>query len=405
MKRHAVLLLLLLCAGSLHGQPASLPALIEEALRAHPALEAAAGRVRAEEGRTLQAWSPSSPELYVHEEEIPTAGSFGDGGMRYYGLSQEFDVPLLTGSRATVQGRFAAAARARAEAVRLAVRAEVIAAWGAFYAAEHRLSMLREASALAQEFAQKAQRRTEAGEGTRLEVLRATASAASAAAAESRGQRDRALALARLSSAVGRPVDALLAPGVALDPPARVEFAAVPLDAHPLLREARAEFDGYDGDRARGWMEYLPGFTAGVFRQEIPSMGMFWGAELTARVPLWFMLGERGRGEERAGLAMESKARLRALELELRARVVSAEAGVRSAEATVAAYSNGILREAEEAMRAAKLGYEAGEVSYIEFIEAQRGALEIMLGYHDALAEGYAAVAEYELATGMEVVK
>jgi cobalt-zinc-cadmium efflux system outer membrane protein len=386
-------------------QPVPLPGLTGAALKAHPLIEAAEGGLRAAKGRTLQAWAPASPELYVHEEEIPTAGSFGDGGMRYYGVSQEFDLPLVTGSRAAVQRRFADAARARRDMARLEVRAAVITAWGSFYAAEHRLSILREAASVAEAFAQKAQRRVEAGEGTRLELLRASSAAASAQAALRRGERERSAAAAELASAVGRRIEGLVASGVALDPPSRIDLVAVSVEEHPLLREARCEFEGFDADRARGWMEYVPGFTAGVFRQEIPSMGMFWGAELTARVPLWFMLGERGRGEERSGLAMASSARLRALELVLRARVETAEQGVRAAEAGVAAYSDGLLREAEEALRAAAMGYEAGEIGYIEFLEAQRGAFEIMLGYHEALAAAYAAVAEYELATGVEVVK
>ena len=82
-----------------------------------------------------------------------------------------------------------------------------------------------------------------------------------------------------------------------------------------------------------------------------------------------------------------------------------AQSGLSTAATNFAAYDGELLDESERISRAAELGYDSGEISYMEYIAARQTANTIAVGYFDAFAALYAAIAQYELVTGTHILE
>lgn len=369
----------------------------------NPRLAAAMAEIRVENGRRLQALSPPAPELLYHEEEIAAGASFGGGGQRIWQVSQEFDVPLLFGLHSRQYAASGRAAERRYEALRRELRAGVIRAYARASARMEQVKLLRDNARLMADFAEKAALRVRAGDAAPLEALRARSERELARIALGNGERELMAALGELYLLLDRIVtpgdgDTLdVLPLPAVDPASLADWD---VESHPLLQEADWLRAAAEANSSRNWMLLLPTFRAAYFRQEIASTGRFWGAELSARVPLWFFLGQRGAIEERNALTAQAQEeltyRFAALHHRFNAARGSAAAALRSARS----YADSLLPEAGEIRRSAERAFAAGGISYLEYIDAMKNANAILLGYHDAVAACYEALAELEYMTG-----
>jgi outer membrane protein TolC len=168
------------------------------------------------------------------------------------------------------------------------------------------------------------------------------------------------------------------------------------------MREQR---DAMRANASWRWMEFLPRFELSWFRQEFTDIGQHWGAELTASLPLWFLLDTRGSIEEHHAARRVAEEEYT---LVMQRRAVDSERSrlrLLSGVENWFAYREHLLAEADAIARAAESGYENGEIGYMEYIAARQSVSAITLGYYDALAELYAAIAEYELYHNEHIVE
>lgn len=408
MKRHAPFLPTLLLLSAVlplagRGQTLGLRDVIRHAEATHPRIHYAEAGADATRARRLQALSPESPTLSYSEEEIPGPGGIGDGMMRYYTISQAFDIPLLIGARAWKYRHLERADALRLARARRAARADAIVAYAEASVAFRKREILLLNQLRLDTLAEFASKRTAAGQASRLEELRFRAERADAHVSYTRAEEASISAERRLRVLMGNAelsagnlqhtdLEAVLAVG---DP----QMTGYP-PPDPALDEARAA----RSDASWRWLEYLPRFSASWFRQEAVGAGWFWGAEFSAQVPLWFLLGERGRAEEAEAEARAAEAAATLAQREWIDAHLAALGELRASRNAARTYADMVKTDARDILRAVEVSFAAGRISYMEMLDALRSAHSMELAYLDALLDFGRAVAEYERTSGTTLI-
>ena len=124
------------------------------------------------------------------------------------------------------------------------------------------------------------------------------------------------------------------------------------------------------------------------------SLGFF----LNGTLPVF----DRNQGEIRRARSTMSQveAQITAFRASLDADVVRAVASYRAARDRLNVFEGGALDEAKEVRDAAEYAYRRGEVSFIEFLDAQRAFIETTRSYYEALADHALARFEIDYVTG-----
>ncbi len=78
---------------------------------------------------------------------------------------------------------------------------------------------------------------------------------------------------------------------------------------------------------------------------------------------------------------------------------------MQTAERLVKLYSNSIIPQAEQSLRAAEIGYQAGQVDFLNLIDSQRVLLDFNLANYRAISDFGINVAELERVVGLELLK
>lgn len=122
------------------------------------------------------------------------------------------------------------------------------------------------------------------------------------------------------------------------------------------------------------------------------------GLSFSLPLPLWNR-NKAGIAAARAS-ADQAKKTLEAAELKAEVQVRQSVVDYRSAADRVRNYQTGILKDADAVLDARRFGYQRGESSLLELIQAQRTANEVRTAYNNALADHARALIEVQRAAG-----
>ncbi|ODS32984.1 MAG: heavy metal efflux pump protein CzcC [Candidatus Scalindua rubra] len=78
---------------------------------------------------------------------------------------------------------------------------------------------------------------------------------------------------------------------------------------------------------------------------------------------------------------------------------------VQTAERLVKLYRDSIIPQAEQSLKAAEIGYQAGQVDFLNLIDSQRILLDFNLAFYRAIADFGINIAELERVVGIELLK
>ncbi len=355
-----------------------------------PAVVAATSARDVAEARLRQARSWENPTLEVEVENVLGRGAYS--GFDAAETTVQVSQPLPLGGGRAGQLRAARAglslAAAQQELVRRELRRELTIAYAEAVAADRHAEISRERGRIAAQMREAVERRFRAGLESELQRSRAEVETSGLQAAMRRAAADslarrRALAAYWREDTVGDPLDATWfdAPGLA----SAGDAAAGPLPSasaatgHPRLELARHRVEQARGrlDAARG--ARFGGIEATVgarrFGDEPASEDRAWVLGFSLPLPLW--------GRNAAHIA-EARAELLEAELEaeregrgLAAEREAAEAELAAARIEVEALATSGLPSAEAAARLARQGYDAGRLSLLERLDAERSLSEL----------------------------
>lgn len=318
----------------------------------------------------------------------------------------------ISGRRGHLQtaGRLAVdAAHAGAQLERVQLQADVREAYAALLVAQQREEALQGAITALQALIGILRAREEGGEGSTYDRMRGQRALLDLEAERSLAAGDRARAQGRLAGYLG--------PGttpehlVAADPLTAGVPPAPPLPA--LLEEAlanRADYRAsalsiarFEAERSAAARLQIPvpTLTGGLKQSELGGRaGSGYQASVDFSIPLF------SRGQAATALATAQKARAQAeadsWRLQIDAEVRAAYNVARIQQDHVTRYQESAAAIAEPLAEIGRVGYEEGELSILELLDAQRQALDARLRILDLAAAARRAAIELDRAIGRE---
>lgn len=381
----------------------TLNAVIELALERNPTMAGAQGHVRQSRGQQVAAGAYPNPSI---------AGSAGRGTIRDPSTGVTITERTVTVEqplewqgkrRARQQAADAGVAGASAamEEARLNVIAEVKVAFYHVLFAQRDVDLATQNLTMVEEVLRAVKARVAAGEATPFETMKATVEVQKAKKEVARAQN--ALVVARTK------LDMLTAGTLGkqfsiqgdfesfqqqLDPEA---LAARALERHPTLRRLtklveQAAFSAIAERESR-----IPNVTLqGSYHREAGDESVVAG--LSVPIPLWYQ--RQGEIETALGARHRAEAeRLRA-QNELAQAITQHVQDVRTANEQLQVFESGLLKQAEQTLRVARVSFQQGAASLLDVLDSQRVYRQTLLEYTQTRADLSIALARLERAVG-----
>jgi cobalt-zinc-cadmium efflux system outer membrane protein len=364
----------------------------------HPQLQAGAAQVDVFRGNVITARAYPNPEAAAiagwQGARVPGALA---GSAAFYAFSQPLELGALRPSRIQYAERGRESGEFAVAETRLAVLAAVRRAFYQVLRRKSEIEISAENLRLVEDLRQRIQVRVDVGETGRLELIRAEAELASARTLANSAQLELVTALSQFRSAVGTPLDQDLDLQGALDAPPALppleELRKQAMERHPALLLARSEVRRAE---ARVTYETALRRPQPAVRSEIDWVpdNPTYRVGIAIGIPFW---------NRREGPIAEASAALRqmtslsqARQIEILAALEGAYGRYQLAGQQLAAFEQGLLREAEEALRAAETAYQLGERGILEVLDAQRVLRTVRLNFLNAQYERQAALIDLD---------
>ncbi len=388
----------------------SLKNAMEIALKNHPEIIKFKMGVEAARGRYSQGIALPRPEIAVGYEFIPSGKGPGNYDERSIELSQAFEFPSLyfyRGSKSKAEINAAEFEYNQAErTVRLAVKK-------AYYAALAKYKLLgiaEENLNLAAEFHRKAEIRYKAGEASNLEFLTAKVQLSEAKTLIGTSNKEFLSALNGLKYAMGfgnvsEPGQIVFADTLGYTKHEISEARLIErcIKENPQINRSVALLEASRIDKSIADMGYLPSFDAAYMFQSKNSGGGYYGFRLGMSIPIWFMTEQKGRQQEAGANLQWSASELESVRNKVKSSLTDAWLNYGNDEKQVLLYQSELLPQADEVYRTANLSYQAGEISYLEYLQAKFTLINARINYTKSLLDYNEAVINLEETSGVEL--
>ncbi|MFN3325428.1 MAG: TolC family protein [Bryobacteraceae bacterium] len=319
------------------------------------------------------------------------------GRLQHYSIAQPIELPGLRQARIEAAEFGQTSSEYAFEEAQLAVRWAVTQAFYQVLRRRGEIELAEENLRVVEDLRRRIQVQVDSGEAPRLELTRAEAELATARTFARSAQLRLVTALASLRALVNAPVNREIRPVGSLDPPmilpALDELRSRVLERHPSMAQGRAEIRRAEAvlrtERAarkpQPWLrtEY-----------EIQPDLSFFRAGVT--IPLPLLNKREGPIAEAVAQIHRARASLDMRRLELSSMLETAYGQYEVANQQVAAFADGVLREAEAALRATEAAYRFGERGIIEVLDAQRVLRSVRLDYLNAQFDRQSALIDLE---------
>jgi cobalt-zinc-cadmium efflux system outer membrane protein len=366
--------------------PLTLEASLALALEGHPQLRAGTAQIDAARAGIRSAAARPNPDFAVlagHQTfRVPENVS---GLVTSYSFTQLLDIGPYRPARIDYATRGRESAEHAHNVVRLSVLSAVRRAFFRALHRSHEIKILDENFRLVEDFRKRTQVRVEVGEAGRLEGIRAEAELATARTAVNNARLQYVTALTQLRAAIGIPIDPDRVPEGALDAPVSLppltDLRREVVDRHPALQLARAEVRRAD---SRVGLEQAAARPQPALRAEIDRPPDTPTYRVGVSIPLPFFNRREGPIAEAVAQLRQTQALADARQLEIFAAVDNAYGRYQLASESLAAFEQGLLREAEESVKAAEVAYRLGERGILEVLDAQRVLRTVRLDFLNA---------------------
>lgn len=237
--------------------------------------------------------------------------------------------------------------------------------------------------------------RVEVGEAGRLELVRAEAEVATARTSFNSSRVQLVTALSQFRAAVGAPLNENLDVAGALDPPVMLppleELRKESLSRHPSLQLAASETR-----RAQARVDYEKALRRPqpFLRSEVDLTNPSYRIGLGIVLPTWNQ--RQGPIAEAAAGLRQTNSIAQTREIQIIAALDGAYGRYQVVTQQLAAFEQGLLQEAEEAVRAAETAYLLGERGVLEVLDAQRVLRVVRLDFLNAQFDRQAALIDLD---------
>jgi cobalt-zinc-cadmium efflux system outer membrane protein len=380
-----------------------LPAVVELALQHNPAVAGAEGALQQSHGRRIEAEAYPNPSI---------TGQTGGGAIRdpstgtsineyLVTLTQPLEWPGKRAARRRAAERGVLGAGAGMDEVRVNLVADVKAAFYGLLLAQLSTEIAQKNLETVQEVARAVRARVESGEGAQFEAVKANVEVLKAGQEVTRARnavRVGRVALDTLTAGkLGRAFEIrgdFRAPQSDLD---LKRLTAQALERHPTIQRLRRLVERAEYTVVKEQQSRVPDVTVyGGYARETGREAVVGG--LTIPTPIWYQRqGEitTALGAKRADEAEWMRARN-----ELTKAVNQYVQEAETAAEQIAVFDKGLLKQAQEALRIARLSFLYGAASLLDVLDAQRVSRQVQWEYAQARMDLSLALTRLERALG-----
>jgi outer membrane protein, heavy metal efflux system len=385
----------------------ALSALIEEAQGRNPEILAMKQRLEVAKAQVDQDRSLDDPQLTLTQKDIPSDFNLGDADETWYGIGQNFPFP----GKLSLRGKIAAKASEAVEQDYLAkvreMTARVKLAYYRLFLIQKSIELYLEHQALLEVFIQIADQKYAVGQASQQDLLKAQV--------EFSKLHNSLLVLEQERDSVQAEINALLdrPPGMAIGPVEELvvhpftftleDLRQQALEMRPELKAAKLLIERSEQARSLARKNYLPDFMVEV---------MYWDGHTDA--DKWMTVGKinlpwvfKGKYDARVRQVAAEEAQARADQTVIHNQTLfelrDLFTKIKMVEQLIAIYQNGVLPQAEQSLAAARIGYQAGKVGFLDLIDSERTLLDFQLEYFGALFQFWQSVAKLERTVGNEL--
>lgn len=415
MNKIIVLFIAAYCAIDVYGQNEirnlSLNDAVKTALRNNPEIRSALAVVSATDGRFWSGISLPQPEIGVNYEYTPVNKNLGSASEKSFEIKQSFEFPsnyFLKGSRL---GKESGISLNKLVITERSVIKRIKTAYFKILLKEKQLKFAEENLRIAYEFNQKAEIKLNTGESTSLEKLTAGVQLSEAENNTGTAKNELMIAYAELDNVLGPGRDSNAQRYKLTDSLVFIEydFSAEKMytvlnDVNPRLKIAELQNSIAVLDKGLAWSSLLPNINVAYYKQSRDGENGFYGASIGISVPLWFMFEQRGKIQEAAANELMTKSDLTAARSEVLLKLKTAAADRENSLKQVKLYKDKILPQAEEIFKTASGSYNAGELSYLEYLQAKQTMISARNNFINSVFNNYLAVFEIEEITGQSII-
>ncbi len=407
--RFITLVLLLLVPGIVLAQETAPPLRMEDAvaraIRNNPRLSAAARDVVAAQSGLRSARALTNPS-FTFTPGITSVSGSGD--------ELVFSQPLeLNGTRSARSGVANALLQVtQAEAI-VELRNLVFNVKAAYYQlaqARELQALARDSLKVAEEFDRITRRLVEAGRRPGIELSQTGIEAARAQQQVTLADGQVSIALAAHNTLLGLAADSPAGGLTELKPGNDVvDEAAVlkqALAARAEIRSAEATRASFQQEarlaRAQGIPDLAPQVRFGSLVRGVPdaSSGNGFGIGVGVSLPIFDYGSRRNRIRQSEQAARAQADRITATQNQVRQEVTQAVARLRASQTVAQSYQQGVLDRARRLLDASRTGFQEGQTSIVNVLEAQRTYRAVQTDYINALVNEAQARADLERAAG-----
>ena len=409
-----VLILSLLRISDLRAEePLKIEEVLEEALKNNPAILAMQEQIRVAEERIPQAGALPDPQVGAMFNGIP-------GRMMVPGRMEpdtRYDQIRVTASqmfplfgkrrlKAEAASKGVDMVRAKYEAKRREIIAGVRSAYYGLFLAHKAIEINRENAELMRTFAKIAEMKYTVGKAPQQHVLKAQMSLSVLLNQLITLEQQLETARARLNILLNRAPDAPLGePGkfehTSFDRSLE-EIESLALEHNPELQAMGYGVEQKEVLHDLAQKQYYPNLMVGMHYWQNNERKDQVSAMFSINIPLW-RRSKQDHGVKQARASIQaSEAKYEALKNKILFQIQDGLVKVQTAERMIDLYENTILPQAEQMLKAARIGYETDKVDFLTLVDSQKSLYNTILNRYRALVQFEQHQARLERVLGLE---
>ena len=377
--------------------------IIELALERNPAIATARSVIEQNEGGQIQAGAYPNPLITAQSADAAIRDPSNGIRIIERGVTvhQTVEWPGMRSARKDAAGAGLEGATVGLEVAKLNLIAEVKGLFYELLLAERTVDLLQQNFETVQEVARIVKARVRSGEGPQFESVKAEVEVLKAKQELTKAKNAVRVRLVGL--------DTLTAGGLGprykvqgdfrslrdhLDPE---QMAARDLSQHPILKRQGKLVEQAEITVSKERQSRMPNVTMfGGYAREAGREAVFGG--LTVPTPIWYL--QQGHIASALGSQRKEEAELLRARNDL-ARAINQHAReAETAQEQILVYEEGLLKQAQEALRIAQLSFRQGASSLLDVLDAQRVQRQITVDYNQARFELSMALTRFERAVG-----
>ncbi len=377
--------------------------IIDLALERNPMIAGAQSVIQQNEGSQIQAGAYPNPTIVAQTADATIQDPRNGDRITERGVmvNQTVEWPGMRAARQHAADAGLAGATVGLEEAKLNLIAEVKQAFYELLLAERTVDLLQQNLEIVQEVARIVRARVRSGEGPQFEAVKADVEVLKAKQEMTKAKNSVRVKLVGLDTLTA----GALGPRYKvqgdfrslrdrLDPE---QMAARDLSQHPILKRQGKLVEQAELTVTKERQGRVPNVTLfGGYAREIGREAVMAGVSLPT--PLWYR--QQGHIATALGTQRKEEAELIRAKNDL-ARAINQHAReAETAQEQILVYEEGLLKEAQEALRIAQLSFRQGASSLLDVLDAQRVQRQIAVDYNQARFELSLALTRFERAVG-----